>query len=277
MMLHLLLISVVFTGCSRNKADVQLQQATEPIPQKIAECEVSLTESALRNSLLAPAENIKYSILKLHELKKDHHHDLITDQAGYVSEQGLKLLKNSVYITTHYLDSLIEYGTMTAVKANNLYARNHSLGATQINTSIGEMERLSNYINSLTNRKISIRDSVCMPMVSVLENQIRIYFSMLESGMALIGDVKDSHCIECLADEMAFYEGLIKDFREVLIKAPTSHYKMVSRSLSDMEHSFHELTTAHEQEEMEHSFETIERQLDRLEDELLEITGRNSF
>lgn len=76
---------------------------------------------------------------------------------------------------------------------------------------------------------------------------------MLESGMTVIRDNKDAHCIYCLTEEMAFYETLIKDFREVLINAPINRYKMVSRSLSDLEHSLHELTTAHEQEEMEHS------------------------
>tara|TARA_R110002124_G_scaffold287013_1_gene469690 strand:+ start:4646 stop:5512 length:867 start_codon:yes stop_codon:yes gene_type:complete len=268
---------MMFAGCNNNKKNVQPQPPKAVELSQEAKCEVSVPASTVRNGLLAPAENIKYSMIKLHELGKDHHHELVTEQADYLTEQSFSLLKNSVYLTTHYLDSLIEYGTLTSVKANNLLARNHSMSRAQINSVIDEMVRLSDTISMLTDRKILINKKVCMSSASMLENQIRVYFSILNTGMALIRSTKESQCNTCLAGEVAFYEALIKSFREELIKAPTNQYKIVSRSLSDLEHSLHELTTAHEEEEVHHSLETIERQMNRLESELLDITGRNSI
>ena len=111
---------MMFAGCNNNKKNVQPQPPKAVELSQEAKCEVSVPASTVRNGLLAPAENIKYSMIKLHELGKDHHHELVTEQADYLTEQSFSLLKNSVYLTTHYLDSLIEYGTLTSVKANNL-------------------------------------------------------------------------------------------------------------------------------------------------------------
>jgi hypothetical protein len=69
----------------------------------------------------------------------------------------------------------------------------------------------------------------------------------------------------------------MKGFREALIKAPTNQYKTVSRTLADIEHTLLELSSAHEAEEAHHTMETLERQMDRLKDELLDITGRSEI
>ena len=266
----------VLLGC--NQTNEKKHEEKPPIVQpKKPVCEVEMSASTLKNSLLAPSENLKYTALKLHELAESHNHERISTQAKSMADESLKLMNASAYLGTSYLDSMLYYATRSAVLANALQAHNQSMGKVKIKTVMANLESMAERVSTYTERKVKISQDVCLSNKEMLENQIRLYFTTIESGIKSIESSLGSHCEDCTAKEISFYENLMKVFREALIKAPTSQYKTVSRTLADIEHTFHELSDLHEAEEAHHTLETLERQMGRFEDELLDITGRSGI
>jgi hypothetical protein len=273
-----LLILGVLAGCgqSANQKQEEMQARQEPVQPAVPKCEVEMSASTLKNSLLAPSENLKYTALKLHELAESHDHARISEQAISMSDESIKLMKSSAYLNTSYLDSLIAYSSECAVLSNALQAHNTSMNKSTLQGMVGQLESLAERVSDYTSRKVSINEGACLTNMEMLENEIRLYFNTLKSGIGSIESFLGSHCEDCATKEIAFYENLMKLFREVLIKAPTDQYKTVSRTLADIEHTLHELSGMHE-EDAHHTMETLERQMDRFEDELLDITGRREL
>lgn len=268
----------LLSGCGQSASQNQNQEQSQPAveqPEK-PKCEIELPASTLKNSLLAPAENLKYTALKLHELAEGHDHDRVSGQAKSMSEESMKLMKSSVYLTSSYLDSLIQYSSRCAVLSNALQAHNKAMAKAKLKEVVGQLEALTGRVSDFTGRNVSIREDACMSNAEMLENEIRLYFATLKSGISSIASSLGSVCEDCAANEISFYENLMKVFREALIKAPTDQYKMVSRTLADIEHTLHELAGVHG-EDAHHTLETLERQMDRFEDELLDITGRREL
>jgi|GEM_PF-4680484 len=272
----LFVMIVVLLGCSQTNEKKQEEKTPIVQPEKPV-CEVEMSASTLKNSLLAPSENLKYTALKLHELTESHNHDRISEQAKNMADESLKLMNASAYLGINYLDSLLYYATRSAVSANALQAHNQSMGKAKMKTVVADLESIAESVSTYTERKVKISEDACLANKEMLENQIRLYFTTIESGIKSIESSLGSHCEDCIAREVAFYENLMKVFREALIKAPTSQYKTVSRTLADIEHTFHELSDLHEEEEAHHTMETLDRQMDRFEDELLDITGRSEI
>lgn len=273
-----LILLGVLIGCGQTANQNQDQNQNEEVASKPLQptCEIEMSASTLKNSLLAPSENLKYTALKLHELAESHDHDRISEQARVMAEESIKLMKSSAYLKSSYLDSLIEYSTASAVLSNVLQANNKSMNKSNLQGMVEQLEGLAERVSDYTNRKVSINEGACLTNMEMLENEIRLYFTTLRSGIGSIETSLGSHCEDCTSNEVAFYENLMKIFREALIKAPTDQYKIVSRTLADIEHTLHELSGMHE-EDAHHTMETLERQMDRFEDELLDITGRREL
>ena len=276
--INYLLILAVLAGCglASNQNQEQTQVTQEPEQPAQPKCEVEMPASTLKNSLLAPSENLKYTALKLHELAESHDHDRISEQAISMADESIKLMKSSAYLNTSYLDSLIAYSTVCAVLSNALQAHNKSMAKPKLKSTVEQLESLAERLSDYTSRKVSINEGACLTNLEMLENEIRLYFTTLESGISSIESSLSSPCEDCATREIAFYENLMKVFREALIKAPTDQYKTVSRTLADIEHTLHELAGMHE-EDAHHAMETLERQMDRFEDELLDITNRREL
>lgn len=272
----LFLVFAVLLSCGQTNEKKQDEKRPEiEQPEKPA-CEVEKSVSTLKNSLLAPSENLKYTALKLHELAESHDHDRISEQAKSMAEESIKLMNASAYLNTSYLDSLIRYSTQCAVLANGLQAHNRSMGKPKLKGTVSQLESIAESVSNYTERKVKISQDACLSNKEMLENEIRLYFTTIKLGITSIESSLGSHCEDCTTKEVAFYENLMKTFREALIKAPTNQYKTVSRTLADIEHTFHELSSMHD-DEAHHTMETLERQMDRFEDELLDITGRSEI
>ena len=272
------LILGVLIGCGQasNQNQEQAQTKQEPEQPTQPKCEVEMSASTLKNSLLAPSENLKYTALKLHELAESHDHNRITEQSQSMAEESIKLMKSSAYLKSSYLDSLIEYSTACAVLSNALQANNKVMAKSKLKGMVEQLESLAERLSDYTSRKVNIIEGACLTNMEMLENEIRLYFATLKLGINSIEASLGSHCEDCVANEVAFYENFMKTFRAALIKAPTDQYKTVSRTLADIEHTLHELSGMHE-EDAHHTMETLERQMDRFEDELLDITGRREL
>jgi len=266
-----ILFLVAGIGCSTKTETKQAPATAEELPPTKPTCEVEYSASSLKNALLAPSENIKLTVIKLHELAEGHHHERVSEQAAYVAGENVKLMNSAAYLSN--LDSILAYCVQSAVTANSLQAHNESLAKTKLKSTVSNLESLSDRITAYVDRKIRIDKDICLTNKKMLENQIRLYFHTINTGIGTVESSLKSTCEDCLAKEIGFYESQIKSFREALIKAPTSQYKTVSRTLADLEHTLNELSTMHDSEEKHHAMETIERQLDRLRDELLDITG----
>ena len=272
--LKLLIFCVVaiFISCGQTKKK-QEDKAIEVVKDEQPSCEVEMSASVLKNSLLAPSENLKFAAIKLHELSESHNHERISEQAQSITDESIKLMKASAHLTSHHLDSLLFYSTSTAVLANSLHASNKSLGKAKLKMIVSKLESLSESVGSYTSRNIIIDRDVCLTNKEMLGNEIRLYYTTLRSGIKSIESSLGSHCENCIANEVSFYENLMKTFRETLIKAPTNQYKTVSRTLADLDHSFNELTNLHDEEDVHHTLETINRQMARFKDELMDMTG----
>ena len=273
-----LILGLLFGCGGSNNQKPESGQNLEPIllPAQ-PRCEVERSASVLKNSLFAPSENMKYTALKLHELEEDHDHSQISEQAENMVKESVELMKSSAYLSSTYLDTLIIYSSESTVMSNALQAHNESMSKNAFESKIRDINRLTERINKYTSRKIRVESGACLTNKEFLENEIRLYYTTLNEGIKSIESSLSSHCNECISDEIGFYENFIKMFRESLIKAQTDEYKIVSRTLADIEHTLHELSNTHEKEEAHHTMETLDRQMSRFEDELLDITGRNEL
>jgi hypothetical protein len=170
-----LLILTVLSSCTQTNTN-QEENSTKTEPEKPI-CEVTMSASNLRNSLLAPSENLQLTVTKLHELAEshDHNHNRIATQAKNMADESIKLMNASAYVSSHYFDSLLAYSTNSTVLSNSLHAHNQSMGKAKLKKVLAKLESLTGSINTIIERKLKIDKDACLTDKEMLENQIRLY------------------------------------------------------------------------------------------------------
>jgi len=251
----------------------QMETATKE-PTK-PDCEIEKKGQQIKNKLLVSVENMNSTINKLHEVLEEHNHADITDHAQEVEGYTLDLMKQSTYLPMNNFNKVHEKSKEVLTLSTQYAWENKYYDFAQNSETFDALERAIGGLETSVKGMNDIPTTICETEKNIAEKDIYVHLYIMNIYFDQIDKAADKDCLHCVEEFCEKLEGFVKTFRETITNIGTDDFTTLNRTLADIEHTVHEMkekAEAGEKEELHHAHENILRHIQRLKEEVDEIS-----
>jgi hypothetical protein len=262
-------------GCNQPAEEHQHNDAAAAEQPAKPKCEVEKNGQQVQNKLLASVENMNSTIDKLHEVLEEHNHADITEHAQEVGSYTLDLMKQSAFLPMNDFNKVHEKSKEVLTLSTQYAWENKYYGFAENSVTFDALESAIDGLESNIKGMSDIPATICETEKNIARKDIYVHQYIMNIYFDQIDKAADKNCLHCVEEYCEKPEGFVKTFRETITNIGTDDFATLNRSLADIEHTVHEMkekAEAGEKEELHHAHETILRHIQRLKEEVDEIS-----